>query len=198
MLILSKKKKVLVTIAILSCIILSFIGGQSFSKYVTEVTGNGTAEVASWNFKVNGEGERVQTIHLASTYNNETLVDNKIAPGTGGQFDIIIDGTGTDVGIDYKIRFENETPKPENVVFIYQDQEFGSLAQLQTQLSGTIEATNEDKLVTLPIKWKWPYETGRDDMEIETNDRLDTQNAKDIRDYTFNVIVSGTQVVPQH
>ena len=120
MFILSKKKKILVAIAILSCVIVSFIGGRSFSKYVTEVRGDGTAEVASWNFKVNGEADQVQTICLASTYNNQTLVNNKIAPGTEGQFDIMIDGTGTDVGINYNIKFANETQKPKNVVFVYQ------------------------------------------------------------------------------
>lgn len=87
----SKKKKVILSIAILSCIILAFIGGQSYSKYVSEVKGEGMAEVATWSFQVNGQKEQVQTIELGSTCNNETLVNNKIAPGTSGSFNIIVD-----------------------------------------------------------------------------------------------------------
>ena len=115
----SKKKKIICVLAILSCIILSFVGGQSFAKYVSEVRGDGIAEVATWNFQVNGQKEQVQNIQLTSTCNNETLVDNKIAPGTKGSFNIMVDGTGSDVGINYKINFEEKGTKPTNLKFSY-------------------------------------------------------------------------------
>lgn len=193
----SKKKKIILIVAILSCIILSFIGGQSYSKYVSEVRGDGIAEVATWSFKVNGQKEQVQTIQLGSTCNNETLLNNKIAPGTSGSFNIIVDGTGSDVGINYSIEFTNESTKPTNLKFVYDNQEYYSIHELQTNLSGTIHANDEDKTKTLSIDWKWDYETGNNESEIANNDKIDTQNAQDIANYTFNVIVSGTQVVPQ-
>ena len=192
----SKKKKIILVVAVLSCIILSFIGGQSYSKYVAEVRGDGIAEVATWSFKVNGQQEEVQTINLGSTCNDETLIGNKIAPGTSGSFNIMVDGTGSDVGIDYRIEFQNETTKPANLKFIYNKQEFSSIEELQNNLSGTIHANDEDKTRNLTIDWKWDYETGTTESEIANNDKMDTQNAKDIANYTFNVIVSGTQVVP--
>ena len=80
----SKKKKIIAVTAILLAIFVSFLGGKTFSKYVTEVNGVGNAEIASWNFKVNENEEEIQTIKLASTIDNETLVNNKIAPGTNG------------------------------------------------------------------------------------------------------------------
>ncbi len=193
----SKKKKIVLVVAILSCIALSFIGGQSYSKYVSEVRGDGMAEVATWSFKVNGQKEEVQTINLASTYNNATLVDNKIAPGTSGSFNIIVDGTGSDVGINYNIQFTNENTKPTNLKFTYNGHEYNSITELQTDLSGVINANDSDKTKTLTIDWKWEYETGTGKEEIAKNDKIDTQNAQDIANYTFNVIVSGTQVTPQ-
>ncbi len=194
---LSKKKKIIAIIAILSCVIVSFIGGQSYSKYVSEVRGDGIAEVATWSFKVNGQQEQVQTIQLASTCNNETLVNNKIAPGTRGSFNIMVDGTGSDVGINYCIEFTEESTKPTNLKFVYDGQEYSSVNELQNNLSGTIHANDENKIKTLTIHWKWDYETGNNETEIAENDKIDTQNAKDIATYTFKVIVSGTQVVPQ-
>lgn len=193
----SRKKKVILSVAILSCILLAFIGGQSFSKYVSEVRGDGMAEVATWNFKVNGQKEQVQTIQLSSTCNNETLVNNKIAPGTSGSFNIIIDGTGSDVGINYDIQFTSESAKPTNLKFIYNNQEYDSIANLETDLSGTIYANDENKAKTLTIDWKWDYETGNTETEIANNDQIDTKDAQEIANYTFNVIVSGTQVMPQ-
>ena len=191
------KKKAVVIIAILVAIILSFVGGQTYSKYVTEVRGDGTAQIATWDFKVNGQKEEVQTISLGSTYDSSTLVNGKIAPGTEGNFQIIVDATGSDVGIDYKIKFSDETTKPTNLKFYYQEVEYNSILELGDALSGTINANDENKSKTFDIKWKWNYETGSNPTEIASNDKIDTQNAQEITNYEFNVIVSGTQVVPQ-
>ncbi len=191
------KKKAVVIIAILVAIILSFVGGQTYSKYVTEVRGDGTAQIATWDFKVNGQKEEVQTISLGSTYDSSTLVNGKIAPGTEGNFQIIVDATGSDVGIDYKIKFSDETTKPTNLKFYYQEVEYNSILELGDALSGTINANDENKSKTFDIKWKWNYETGSNPTEIASNDKIDTQNAQEITNYEFDVIVSGTQVVPQ-
>ena len=191
------KKKAVIIIAILVAIVLSFIGGQTYSKYVTEVRGDGTAQIATWDFKVNGQKEEVQTISLGSTYDSSTLVNGKIAPGTEGDFQIKVDATGSDVGIDYKIKFTDETTKPANLKFYYQEVEYNSILELGEALSGTINADDENKSKTFDIKWKWNYETGSNPTEIASNDKIDTQNAQEITNYEFDVIVSGTQVVPQ-
>ena len=191
------KKKAIIIVAILVAIILSFIGGQTYSKYVTEVRGDGTAQIATWDFKVNGQKEEVQTISLGSTYDKSTLVNGKIAPGTEGIFQIIVDATGSDVGIDYKIKFSDETTKPANLKFYYQEVEYNSILELGEALSGTINADDENKSKTFDIKWKWNYETGSNPTEIASNDKIDTQNAQEITNYEFDVIVSGTQVLPQ-
>lgn len=155
------------------------------------------AEVATWNFKVNGQKEQVQTIQLESTCNNETLVNGKIAPGTNGSFNIMIDGTSSNVGIHYDIKFTNESTKPTNLKFVYNYQEYNSISELETVLSGTIQANEEEKIKIFTIAWQWPYETGNNESEIANNDKIDTQNAQDIASYTFCVTVSGTQVEPQ-
>ena len=191
------KKKAVIIIAILVAIILSFVGGQTYSKYVTEVRGDGTAQIATWDFKVNGQREQVQTISLGSTYDSSTLVNGKIAPGTEGNFQIKVDATGSDVGIDYKIKFSDETTKPANLKFYYQEVEYNSVLELGDALSGTINADDENKSKTFDIKWKWNYETGSNPTEVASNDKIDTQNAQEITNYEFDVIVSGTQVVPQ-
>lgn len=194
----TKKKKVLITLALLAIILLAFIGGQAYAKYVSEVRGEGVAQVATWNFKVNGQSEQVEEINLASTCNNETLVNNKIAPGTSGSFDIKVDATGSEVGINYNIAFTEEESKPQNLKFKYNDIEYNSIKDLEKDLSGTINANDEDKVRTLNVGWKWDYETGSNPEEISKNDLVDTQNAEEIQNYTFDVIITGTQVEPHN
>lgn len=196
MLILNKKKKILIVLAIIAIIVLAFLGGQAYAKYFTKVKGTGLAEIATWSFKVNGEKEQVQTINLASTIDNETLVDNKIAPGTKGNFNIVIDATDSDVGINYNISFSDEANKPTNLKFIYNEQEYQSIEELEDNLSGIINANDEEKTRTLNIGWEWKYETGSDANTIAQNDIIDTENGTSLTNYTFNVVVSGTQVEP--
>ena len=196
MLLKKSKKIVLVVIAIIA-ISLSFVGGQAYAKYMSRVTGQGTADIASWSFKVNENEEKLQTISLKSTINNETLINNKIAPGTEGDFQIKLDATGSEVGINYVIKFENETEKPTNLKFTYNGKIYKSLADLQQDLTGVINANESDKTKTLTIGWNWKYETGSTAQEIAANDLIDTQEAKQMNNYTFDVIVSGTQVMPQ-
>ena len=189
-----KKKKIIISIAILVGILLSFIGGQVYSKYVARVKGEGIAQVATWQFNVNGQEEQVQTIKLQSTSNNQTLVNNKIAPGTSGKFDIIIDATGSDVGINYQVDFRNEQNKPTNLKFSYNGTEYNSITQLTQVLSGTINSNEEEKRKTFSIEWNWKYETGNTPEEITENDKIDTKDAENISNYEFDIIVSGTQV----
>ena len=193
----SKKKKVIIVSSILIIMLLAFIGGQAYAKYISQVRGNGIAEIATWSFKVNGQKEQVQEIKLVSTYNSETLVYNKIAPGTSGSFNIIVDATGSEVGIKYNIKFAEESNKPQNLKFVYGGKEYDSIKQLGDELSGTIAANEEDKTRTINVQWKWNYETGSSAEQINANDIIDTNDAISIANYTFQVIVTGTQVEPQ-
>lgn len=192
-----KKRIVLLLLAIIA-ILLSFAGGHAYAKYMSRVTGQGTADIASWSFKVNEKDEKLQTISLKSTVNNETLINNKIAPGTEGEFQIKLDANGSDVGINYVVKFENETQKPKNLKFLYDGKTYNSLTELQNVLTGTINANEQDKVKTLTICWNWQYETGKTEQEISASDIVDTQNGKQIANYTFDIIVSGTQVMPQN
>ena len=193
----SKRKKVIIVSSILIIMLLAFIGGQAYAKYISQVRGNGIAEIATWSFKVNGQKEQVQEIKLVSTYNSETLVNNKIAPGTSGSFNIIVDATGSEVGIKYNIKFAEESNKPQNLKFVYGGKEYDSIKQLGDELSGTIAANEEDKTRTINVQWKWNYETGSSAKQINANDIIDTNDAISIANYTFQVIVTGTQVEPQ-
>lgn len=193
-----KSKKIVLIIIAIIAVILSFVGGHAYAKYMSRVSGKGTAEIASWSFKVNENEEKMQSISLKSTINNETLINNKIAPGTEGNFQIKLDATGSDVGINYNIKFENETQKPTNLKFTYNGKTYNSLAELGDALNGVINANGEDKTKTLSINWNWKYETGSTANEINSNDIIDTQEAKNIENYNFDIIVSGTQVMPQN
>lgn len=189
----SKKKKVFIVAIILLVVILSFVGGNAYAKYMSQVVGQANAEIAKWNFKVNGQTDNIQTINLASAYDNEFISKNKLAPGTDGSFDIVIDATGTEVGLDYEVIFENEENKPSNFKYIYDGIEYSSISELSNKIKGKINANDIEKTKTITINWKWDYETGKTQEEINNNNLLDTNDGKNLKNFRFNIKVISTQ-----
>lgn len=194
---LKKKTKIVLIVIVIAVILVSFIGGQAYAKYMSKVTGNGVGEIAQWRFKVNENEEKMQTISLNSTIYNFTLANGRIAPGTAGSFEINIDGSGSGVAIFYTVNFQNETEKPKNLKFKYDGKEFESIELLNPWIVGTIHGDTDAQQRSFIIEWEWPYETGNTPEEIAENDERDTIDAKNISDYRFDVVVTGTQVQPQ-
>ena len=192
----NKKRILLIALLLLLIVFMVLLGRGSYSKYLTQVKGKGVIEVAKWAFLVNGETASITNINLAKTYTAETLAQNTIAPGTRGSFDIKIDTTGSEVAINYDVKFENENSKPQNLQYTYGGHIVSSIKELEPFLIGTIEANSSEKVKIMTIEWNWPYETGSTENEKLTQDVEDTNDGKLLENYSFDIIVTGTQVEP--
>jgi len=192
----SKKKIILLILLILLIIIMFLLTGGSYSKYLTQIEGKGVIEVAKWAFLVNGQTASITNINLAKTYIPKTLEENTIAPGTSGSFDIKIDTTGSNVGINYDVKFQNENNKPKNLKYFYDGHIVDNIKELEPFLIGTIDANSNEKIKIMTIEWIWPYETGITEEEKMAQDIEDTQDGKLLKVYSFDVIVTGKQVEP--
>lgn len=192
----SKKRIILLILLLILLVFMFLLGGGSYSKYLTQVEGKGVIEVAKWAFLVNGQTASITNINLAKTYKAETLAENTIAPGTSGSFDIKIDTTGSEVGINYDVKFENEKNKPQNLNFTYDGHTVSTIKDLEQYLKGTIEANSNEKVKIMTIEWNWPYETGNIADEKALQDVEDTNDGKLLNEYSFDIIVTGTQVNP--
>lgn len=129
------KKKIISIFTIIVLIILSFLTGSTFAKYLTEYKTTASLQIARWSvseeFLVNGVSNESQKINLATTYNPETLVNGKIAPGTSGTFGVQIDATGTETGINYEIKFDRILGAIiNNLVFTYNNNTYSNLSEL--------------------------------------------------------------------
>ncbi len=191
------KRKTFIVLCFLLLLILSIIGGYTYSKYFTKVEGTGRIQVGKWVFEVNGETAQMANIQLGETYDKTSLVEGKIAPGTRGSFDIVIDATGCQTAVDYAITFNDEGyTKPQNMYFTYQGQKFFQIEELDKVLKGTISTEAENKKITFTIGWQWDYET----TNAENSAQYDAQDTKDginLQEYAFQILVTGTQVNPE-
>jgi len=187
-----KNKKIIKILCAVLLLMSLGMTGYTYAKYVTQEKGNGSADIATWSFRIEkDENEDVKTIRLADTSNKETLLNGKIAPGTSGQFYLKINAVGSEVAVDYKVTFGNEKNKPDNIIFKYDGKTYSSLSEIDA-IQGTMGLTDY-KSQLIKVEWEWPYETGSAVNGIASGDKVDTQNGQDNLDYTFDVIATGTQ-----
>lgn len=185
-----REAKKVSTMSIMIIFILFLFVGLTIAKYITTGTLNRKMQVAKWNVTIGESGL------VSAPYNSKTIKAARIAPGTEGYFQIQIDAADTEVGVKYDVKFTDIENKPTNMYFMVGDTRYNSFDELSAGISGTIDADATDKLVEIPIKWVWDYETGSDATEIANNDKIDTQEGMAGSTMTFNANVTATQVQP--
>ena len=192
----SKNKGAVVVLA-LALIVAIVLSMYAYSKYTSTLTGNGTATVAKWSFKVNGQTQTIPDIELGETMDaHSNVVDKKLAPGTSGHFDLILDGSGSEVAIDYNIKLAI-TQKPTNLKFYLDDKYQTPISETDGTLNiaGSIALEDVNTPLTKTIYWQWPYETGKTSNEIDKNDETDTKDSG--KNVTMTITVTGTQRDPK-
>lgn len=177
---------------VLTLVTTSLLGG-TMARYVTEVTGTATATVAAWSFKANTQGEKMTAIDLGATANRDsytgaTVKEGVIAPGTKGSFKIALDGSGSEVGIDYvvKIAAASDTTLPTDLTFKVDNAAYtlGSDTTGTIAYSDTADAMKKELTVT----WEWPFDGD--------NDKTTNDNTYADKDWTLDITVTGKQVTP--
>ena len=168
----------------------------AYAKYKTTLKGNGTATVAKWSFKVNGQTQTIPDIDLATTMKeNNNVVEGKLAPGTEGSFDLNLDATGSEVAIDYNIKLI-VTEKPTNLRFYTDSSYTKEIASTDgvMNVSGVMSLEEIKTIQTKTIYWKWAYQTGTATNDIVANDKIDTADSK--KSVTMTITVTGTKRNP--
>ncbi len=203
------KKRYIIIIIILVCIILfiinsikydflqedllffQFLNSSNESRNISKIDNEVIEEkiekeetninVKTIYFHVQYQNRKLKTVNLTDTVDNKTLVYEKIAPGTSGRFDILLN---SNQNMNYKIVFESENEKPTNLQFytLEDNKKYTTLEELGENLTGTI-LKNEQK--NIPVYWEWIYEANQE------QNKQDTLEAKRIREYHFLIYVQG-------
>lgn len=135
-------------------------------------------------FKLDCKNTEFKDVNLLETIDNKTKVNEKIAPGTEGRFQIIIEANQDS---NYSIEFQSKNSKPQNLLFENEETKIKreSLEELNSELNGKINK-NEKKLIT--IHWIWQYEN------TEEKNKQDTIDSENIRNYEFTIYAIGKSI----
>ncbi len=191
-----KQKLILIIIVILIIIIFLFqmqknqnfnrqeelIFFKLFSFHQEEIDSTFIAEEVEnpvYDFQVDYQNIDFKDIYLTDTIKQNTVRQEKIAPGTEGDFTILLKSNKK---INYRIQFKSTKEKPENLYFQIKgsDRKYKNLEDLEENLQGDLIG---NKRIT--IHWKWEYEGKKEE------NRQDTKDGQTIVKYQFTIFAIG-------
>ncbi len=182
----SKKKKTMLALAIILGVAVVGLAAGVYAKYIASITGQGEATVARWAFSSDNVNKTV-TCEPSKTYNPNTLVADKIAPGTTGTCTFHLSNENSDVGVNYTISLNNESKHPRNLVLDNGGSKTGTLAPgAETDVE---------------IGWSWEYYTSDAKDLQDTADGIKaaggtTNDADAVGEMSIKFDISGVQVEP--
>jgi len=190
-----KHKKTILVILIFLILLLFFILFNKFSKkeasddiiffklFSQTKQDNRNTKENEYVFDFSHNNEVSTNMNLWETVSKNTLINEKIAPGTEGEFEIKLK---SNKAIYYEVDFLSQNRKPQNLVFSIKgdDKEYNKLEDLKQELQGDLEKMETKSII---IQWKWSYDTG-------TKENIqDTKDGTTIKDYHFYIHAIGNE-----
>lgn len=184
----SKKKRFVLFLAIISLFVSLNMVEKTYAKYVTETTGSASLNIARWDIVVNDEhikDNQSLTAELTPNYvENPNVAAGVIAPGSIGYFDITIDPENTDVSFSFDITVDetedsNVTDLEVLKYYIDSEDNLVNVDNSFTSISDTITIDNKvSKTVRIYIIWNDNQETENMNNDNDSAVGHDTENSK--------------------
>ena len=183
-----RKENTLTKIAIFAlivAIIATILVSGTYARYTTRLTGTDSVKIAKWAWNISGDDITKTTttyqLHLFQTINDSNgsaetnVAANTIAPGTKGQFTIVITNN-SEVDATYDVTFSEDNPLNANIEYSTDGSSWGNVSSLDL----TATAIGQGDVVNVPIQWRWLYNEGADQNAADTEVGFDAQTPTDI------------------
>lgn len=170
-------RRVKIFIALLSLLYLITLVQDTYAKYTSNANANTNITISRWNILVNDQDIKNNsnfTNTIKPTFEeNENIASGVIAPTSKGYFDIIIDGTKTDVSFQYNINLalSNLNTVSDLKLTNYKVNDDDTLHQIENNvISNQVLYNSDNKIIKYRIFVEWI------DGETETmNNEADTE-----------------------
>ena len=101
-------KRVLLLISLLMLFFTIYLAMDTYALFESNKNYDVSSDIAKFVIKVNGSEAKTEEFVVDSIayYENEYVIDNKIAPLADGYFDIVVDAEDVEVSLRYDIEFD--------------------------------------------------------------------------------------------
>lgn len=180
----NKLVKFTMFVLLITIVVIVLVSG-TYAKYTSDASGSATATVAKWQIKANGTDITVDdatiAFNLFETINDtgntavETdVINNKIAPGTAGKFDLKIDNL-SEVTAEYSIDFVLTNTSNIPIEFSTDGTTWKTTLDTINSTSNLTAGTGTD---TVTVQWRWVF------------------NGNDGTDTTLGIVAQATDTAP--
>lgn len=176
---------------VLTLVTASLVGG-TFAKYTSTVSGTATATAAKWDVKFTKNDANKTTMENATINLTPKVTtgkaENTIVPGDTGEFDIVIDGSNTEVDFNYSIYLTAAEGNTLTGITFFSDADMKNEITDSAPLTetSTIAFDAADKTITKTIYWQLASDG------VDSNDTLLAGKTA-----TYTITMSATQVTPE-
>ena len=165
-------KKILYFICGLCLSMTIFMVIDSYGLFESKNVLNVDSNIAKWNVFINGtdiKKNETFVVDKINLINNNNVLEGKMAPGSKGYFDIVIDPTDTDTSIRYDISFDFSSLNGKIVVSGIEEITSGNLVRTAKNTYSKVITLNEIKngiTNTIRVYIKWDNSDDESDSAI--------------------------------
>lgn len=154
-------KKCLYFVCFVFLLVTVFTIVDSYGLFESENTLLVDSDIARWNVVINGSDIKYNDTFVVDKVNlidNDNVLSGKIAPGSLGYFDIVIDPSGSDTSIRYDVTFDFSSLNSNIVVSSIEEVYSGNLIRTDVNTYSkviTLDDINNNisNIVRVYIKW---------------------------------------------
>lgn len=190
-------KKSFILLSCVSLLVTISYFKETYGKYLTNLNEQTDIKIARWKIIVNGEDVKNNSTTkntITPTFiNNTNIEDGVIAPGAEGYFDIVIDGSDSDVTFEYIIttKVNENSPVKDIIITGYKINENEEILTNENTISDIVELESENKILTVRVFIKW------DDSENSTMSNEEDTIATSSENANLDVSLSFKQIAKQ-
>ena len=174
-------------IALLIVMVGLILVSGTYAKYTTTFTGSDTATVAKFKVSSNTTAETFDLFKTAKEVDGTTadaeVVNGKVAPGTGGKFDIQLTND-SDVKVNYAISLKETNESNIPIEYSLDGTTYVTAANFASVSAADLAIGSTTQ--TVSVYWRWAFE-GKDSTNYKT-----TQT--DTTDYTLGTASTAPTV----
>ena len=174
-------------IALLIVMVGLILVSGTYAKYTTKFTGSDTATVAKFKVSSNTTAETFDLFKTAKEVDGTTadaeVVNGKVAPGTGGKFDIQLTND-SEVKVHYAISLKETNESNIPIEYSLDGTTYVTAANFASVSAADLAIGSTTQ--TVSVYWRWAFE-GKDSTNYKT-----TQT--DTTDYTLGTASTAPTV----
>lgn len=183
----NNKKIIILVVVVLVLIVAVAIAGTTYARYISQASGTGTAQVATWAVQLNDTNISQEAIFDITGDNitwdeSEYIADGYIAPSRSGEFKLNLDTTGTKVAVKYTISIDDTALDSYEQISIT---EVNGSPAVDGTYSAVIPLSQIDTPIEIPVKITWE--------NSEANNTSDTTIGSTVDSLSIPVTVTVEQ-----